>query len=192
MKRVPFSTIVDRALAEFKVPMSYDSAGTRSAGIGLGFENLVVVTNKTYETSGLGVVTKNHVKMQGSHYAEKQTVDFSGYLQTVGFVAFDAKSTQEELFRVKRNQLHQLCYLLRGQRTMGDDGARFFYLVERRTLDDSRGRLAIKRKVYLVEDLEGLRERGKYEFREADLVEVGSFGHLLDYRRKLLSINSRN
>jgi len=195
---VPFREVVERALLAYATPMSHETTGTRSASIGAGLENLIAVTNKRYEQLGFGCVIKNELRRSVINgrliFKQKQTVDFGGYLAEIGFVAFDAKTTRETNWSPANQALHQLCYLLRGQREMrtqyGEDRrvwrGRFFYLLEHRELDTSRGALAEKSTVYLVEDLEALVDRGRYEFREEDRMGCGEQGVLLDYRAKLL------
>ena len=195
---VSFREVVERALLAYATPMAHETSGTRSASIGAGLENLIAVTNKRYEQLGFGCVIKNELRRSVINgrliFKQKQTVDFGGYLTEIGFVAFDAKTTREAFWSPANQALHQLCYLLRGQREMraqhGDDRrawrGRFFYLIERRELDTSRGALVEKSTVFLVEDLEALVDRGRYEFWEEDRVGCGEQGVLLDYRAKLL------
>jgi hypothetical protein len=167
---------VDLAIQTYTVPISLERGATIGA-TGVGFENLIAITNQGYANRYYGVVTKNHVR---EHHREKQTVDFCGYLVDVGFVAFDAKSTSRPRFAVRDSELHQFIYLWNGQRTLDYKLGRFFYLVEHMI----RG---VGRKVYLVEDLGGIYSRGFYEFNDADIVADGP-GAPCDYRRKLLGV----
>lgn len=181
---------VSRALPLYSTPMSADEAGTRNAALGLSFELLLTITNKRYECLGLGTVVKNYPKasvFKGKYVPrQKLTVDYTGYLNSVGFVAFETKTTSDDFWTVDRRQLHQLLYLLRGQREMPRLLARFFYLVQRRRMDDSTGSIRALSEVYLVEDLEGLVNAGRYEFHPRDLVSSGAQGVLVDYRAKLV------
>ena len=186
MKRENFRQLVDRSLPVFSVPMSPERAGTRTSAIGASLENLLVMTHKGYESHGLGVVTKNHVRTRAIHgktvYCEKQTVDYCGYLKDIGFVAFDAKSTDADCFRVDRRALHQFLYLRRGMMTLNFRLGRFFYLIEHRS---AQSVLA----VYLVTSLQRIHETGRYEFAPQDIVPYGTGGVLIDYRTKLLEEN---
>lgn len=163
--------------------------GTKGAIVGGGLESLILITNRCYENKRLGTVKKNHVqkKFAGGKFfhSEKSTVDFDGFLSGIGFVAFDCKSTNEKCWRPDRAQLHQWLYLYRGQLQMDPRQARFFYLIERRWCEDKTGVLRNKSQVYLVENLEDIKQTGKYEFRDADVVTDGP-GILLDYRAALL------
>jgi len=193
MKRstLSFDTLVRLSLPSFLTDVGFEHAGVRSAAIGAGLENLLLVTNRAYERAGIGCVKKNYVRTKLSHgqmrFAQKETVDFDGYLNGIGYVAFDAKSVKSEMkcWRPDRRFLHQFLFLLRGQRQMPREQARFFYVIEHRVVDDSRGRLEQASKIYLVEDLEAIRISGKYEFRDEDLVGPGPHGAILDYRAKL-------
>lgn len=160
----------------YAVPISLER-GTAIGASGAGFENLIAITNQGYANRSYGVVTKNHVR---EYHREKQTVDFCGYLVDVGFVAFEAKSTIRPTFTVRDSDLHQFIYLWNGQRTLDYKLGRFFYLVE-------HTQYKANRKVYLVEDLDGLYRTGFYAFNEADLVSNGP-GAPCDYRKKLLAV----
>lgn len=193
-KRSPktFSELVDYEMPLFSVGMRFEkAAGQAGTVFGASFETTITISNRGYENKNLGVVKKNQVPKQyvgGKFFhAGKSTVDYDGYLMDVGFVAFDCKSTNEKVWRPERSQLHQFLYLYRGQSLMGADKARFFYLVERRWCDDSAGSLQRKAAVYLVENLENVKQTGKYEFNDDDLVLPGP-GILLDYRAKLMRV----
>jgi penicillin-binding protein-related factor A (putative recombinase) len=189
-KRLTFSQLVDRELPLFNVSMKTESAGgAKGAALGSSFESLILVSNRGYENKGLGVVKKNHVQKQfvGGRFfhTSKSTVDFDGYCVDVGFVAFDCKTTNEKVWRPERQRLWQFLYLYRGQKELDHTQGRFFYLIERRWTEDRSGTLSRKHAVYLAENLEDIKQTGKYEFQDEDLVSNGP-GILLDYRAKLL------
>lgn len=174
-----FSETVDFELLRFRVEHLGQSAGTRNALIGSLLENIILMANQVYESRGLGVVKKNNVEVK-SHAGRvfrkgKQTVDFDGYLKGIGFVAFDAKSTESNEWRPPHEQLHQFLFLYRGQREMSRGHARFFYILERRQHPI---------RWYLVEDLELIKRTGKYIFNEKDRMPNGP-GLLFDYYRHL-------
>jgi penicillin-binding protein-related factor A (putative recombinase) len=159
------------------VPMPYEMAGTHSGALGATFENRIIMTNRLYQNDRLGVVKKNYPKaarIRGRlQYEAATTVDFDGYLKDVGFVAFEAKTTQEAKWRVAGDDLGQFCYLLRGQRETSRQAARFFYLIEQR----STGR------VFLAENLEEMSNSGFYEFNSDHIVPQKNV--MLDYRSAL-------
>jgi hypothetical protein len=190
MRSLSFSDLVDRELPLFNVAMTAEKAGGMASGaIGAGFENMVLVSNRGYENKHLGVVKKNNVAKQfvagRFFYSAKSSVDYDGYLVDVGFVAFDAKSTTEKCWRPERHKLHQFLYLYRGQMELEPKLGRFFYLLERRWTEDRSGLLQRKHAVYLAENLEDIKQTGRYEFHDDDLVVNGP-GILLDYRAKLI------
>lgn len=192
MTRRAFAALVDRSISSYQIPMDVESAGVKSGALGANFENLIACTNAAYNRKQLGLVKKNYPKSKNigngrSVYVSKQTVDYDGFLLGVGFCAFDCKSTSEHCWIPAKDQVHQFLYLLTGQRMMPKDQARFFYLIERRGFNDSTGKLFSTSRVYLVEDLEAVKENGCYEFREEDLVREGAGGILIDYREKLIS-----
>jgi penicillin-binding protein-related factor A (putative recombinase) len=180
MTRETFATFFEREFADYRVPMPLEHAGTIQGQRGLNLEQEIQFTNRRYEAMQLGLVMKNHVLTRFArgefHHVSKQTVDFSGFLKGIGHVAFDAKVTDDDCFIVAKKQVHQLCFLLSGQRLMANIGARFFYIV----------RWQQTRKTYLVEDLEALAKTGKYEFDSKDVLPQSSIGAPVDYRAKLI------
>lgn len=187
-KKPTFAQLVDSQLPIFDVAMDVEWVGGKQGAIaGASFENLVLLANRGYEVKHLGTVKKNHIrtKFLGGKYirAAKSTVDFDGYLKDVGFVAFDCKSTSEKHWIPKREQLHQFLYLYRGQLELNIKHGRFFYLIERHWKDETK---FTRRAVYLVENLEDVKQTGRYEFSENDVVSSG-LGVPVDYRAKLLA-----
>jgi penicillin-binding protein-related factor A (putative recombinase) len=194
MRRLTFSELVDRELPLFNVSMRTESAGgAKGAALGSSFESLILVSNRGYENKSLGVVSKNQVQKQfvGGRFfhTAKSTIDFSGYLKDIGFVAFDCKTTAEKVWRPERERLHQFLFLYRGQMELDHNLGRFFYLIERRWTEDRSGALSRKHAVYLAENLEDIKQTGRYEFHDDDLVVNGP-GILLDYRAKLMRLST--
>lgn len=190
MKRESFADAVKRELPLFEVEMKYEHAGRRSAAIGADFENMILASNMGYQRKGLGVVKKNFAKTMFArgqmHYVAKGTVDYDGFLDEIGFVAFDAKSCDGPIWHPKKDDIHQFLYLLKGQRLMPFGKARFFYLIQTRVTDDRNGSLRVVRRTYLAENLELIAETGRYEPRDEDEIFAGHI-ILLDYRKRLLN-----
>ena len=184
MKCLSFSDFVDQQLPLFRVCTSWGRSGRTNAKIGTNFENLIIMSNQSYENKNLGVVKKNNIAtkyVKGKYfYSEKSTVDFDGWLDGVGFVAFDCKSTDHDSFWAPdRRALHQYLYLLRLSRIMPREMGRAFYLIEWRQPRTPQW--------YIVQDLEQLKLDGRYRFNDAHLVG-SSPGFFVDYRHKLLEM----
>jgi hypothetical protein len=189
MRASDFRDVIEKSLPFYSVKMGAEHAGRRGSAAGADLENLITVTNKSYEMMKLGIVKKNQVRkmMSNGHLVnlEKSTVDYDGFLADVGFVGFDAKSCNGDSWRPDRRMIHQFMYLLTGQRTMPKSQARFFYLIELRDVDDSSGSLRKTTNWFVAEDLERILDDGKYIARAEDEV-FASPGLLIDYRKKLI------
>jgi penicillin-binding protein-related factor A (putative recombinase) len=182
MKPLSFSKLVDSQLLFFRMHYSQENAGRKSSQIGANLENLIIRTNQAYEAQGLGWVKKVYSPTRnfGGNvipYAGKPICDFDGYLKDVGYVAFDAKSTDDICWRPERDRIHQFLYLYRGWLNADKTKARCFYLIEKRAGCDSGW--------YCAHNLDVIKRDGVYVFREEDRIQPG-LGTVMDYRKKLI------
>ncbi|WFT76921.1 Holliday junction resolvase RecU [Halobacillus naozhouensis] len=107
---------------------------------GMGLENLINLTNDTYNRKGLAVINKRPTpvkvmkskgtKVLSGFYESKSTVDYDGVYQGRA-ICFEAKSTGEKRFPLKNIHQHQLDYLYLAENV----GALCFFLIEFRKLN---------------------------------------------------------
>ncbi|RDY70300.1 Holliday junction resolvase RecU [Halobacillus trueperi] len=106
---------------------------------GMPFENLINLTNDTYNMKGKAVINKRPtpvkvMKSKGTrvlngYFEAKSTVDYDGVYQGRALY-FEAKSTGEQRFPLKNIHQHQLDYMYQVDRA----GAICFFLIEFRKM----------------------------------------------------------